>query len=80
MIMSMGRDPTERTTPDVFPTATFGDASAPSTKLPAAEATTETTPQRHILPKDLPNVGNPVQCGHRFQRKADSNPVIADSR
>lgn len=26
------------------------------------------------------NVGNPVQRGHRFQRKADSNPVIADSR
>jgi len=23
---------------------------------------------------------NPVQRGHRFQRKADSNPVIADSR
>jgi len=22
---------------------------------------------------------NPVQGGHRFQRKADSNPVIADS-
>jgi hypothetical protein len=27
-----------------------------------------------------PEVGNPVQRGHRFQRKADSNPVIADSR
>jgi hypothetical protein len=25
-------------------------------------------------------VGNPVQRGHRFQRKADGNPVIADSR
>jgi hypothetical protein len=24
-------------------------------------------------------VRNPVQRGHRFQRKADSNPVIADS-
>ncbi|HKM71670.1 MAG TPA: hypothetical protein VJX94_16715 [Stellaceae bacterium] len=23
---------------------------------------------------------NPVQRGHPFQRKADSNPVIADSR
>ena len=23
---------------------------------------------------------NPVQGGHPFQRKADSNPVIADSR
>jgi hypothetical protein len=25
-------------------------------------------------------MGNPVQRGHRFQRKADSKPVIADSR
>ncbi|MGH7117648.1 MAG: tyrosine-type recombinase/integrase [Acetobacteraceae bacterium] len=25
-------------------------------------------------------VRNPAQCGHRFQRKADSIPVIADSR
>ncbi len=25
-------------------------------------------------------VRNPVQRGRRFQRKADSNPVIADSR
>jgi hypothetical protein len=25
-------------------------------------------------------VGNPVQRGHQFRRKADSNPVIADSR
>jgi hypothetical protein len=25
-------------------------------------------------------LANPVQRGHRFQRKADSNPVIADSR
>ena len=30
------------------------------------------------LPADY--LGNPVQRGHRFQRKADSNPVIADSR
>ncbi len=26
------------------------------------------------------NLRNPVQRGHRFQRKADINPVIADSR
>jgi hypothetical protein len=25
------------------------------------------------------NLGNPAQRGHRFQRKADTNPVIADS-
>jgi hypothetical protein len=31
--------------------------------------------------RGLPAAGvrNPVQRGHRFQRKADSNPVIADS-
>ena len=28
----------------------------------------------------LSGMRNPVQRGHRFQRKADSNPVIADSR
>jgi len=44
----MDGDPTERTAPDPFPTAT---ASAP----PAKETTTDTAPPRHILPKDLPN-------------------------
>jgi hypothetical protein len=44
----MGREPTERTAPDLFPTAT---ASA----LPAPKATAETTPQRYALPKDLHN-------------------------
>ena len=51
----MGRNPTERTTPDLFQTATVRDASAPPTKLPPTASTTETAPQRHILPKDLPN-------------------------
>jgi predicted DNA-binding protein (UPF0251 family) len=50
----MGRHPTEQPTPDLFPTATVRDAPAP-TKSPAAKATTKTAPQRHILPKDLPN-------------------------
>jgi hypothetical protein len=45
---AMGRDPAERTAPDLFPTTT---ASA----SPAAKATTETAPPRHILPKNLPN-------------------------
>jgi hypothetical protein len=44
----MGRDPAERTAPDLSPTAT---ASA----SPAAKATTESEPQRHVLPKNLPN-------------------------
>jgi hypothetical protein len=44
----MGRDPAERTAPDLFPTAT---ASA----LPAPKATTESEPQRYVLPKNLGN-------------------------
>ena len=47
----MGRHPTERKMPDLFSTATVGDASAPP-KLPAAEATTESATQRHVLPKN----------------------------
>ena len=43
----MGRDPAERTAPDL-PTAT---ASA----LPAAEEATESEPQRYVLPKNLRN-------------------------
>jgi len=35
---------------------------------------------RRGLFNQSPALGNPVQRGHRFQRKADSNPVIADSR
>ena len=50
----MGRDPAERTALDLFPTATVGDASAPP-KLPAAEAATETAPQRYVLPKNRRN-------------------------
>ena len=35
----------------------------------------------HQVKIDLPHsLRNPVQRGHRFQRKADSIPVIADSR
>ena len=32
-----------------------GGSSAPPTKLPAAEAATETAVQRHVLPKNLRN-------------------------
>jgi hypothetical protein len=39
---AMGREPTERTPPDLFPTAT-------------ASASPETTPQRYALPNDLRN-------------------------
>jgi predicted DNA-binding protein (UPF0251 family) len=52
----MDGDPAERTTPELFPTdAVKGGSSAPLTKLPAAGATNESEPQRHVLPKDLPN-------------------------
>jgi hypothetical protein len=47
----MGRDPTERHTPELFPTSTTRDASA----LPAPKAATESEPQRYVLPKNLPN-------------------------
>jgi len=36
----------------------------------------------HTAEKFLYPIGvrNPLQRGHRFRRKADSNPVITDSR
>jgi hypothetical protein len=42
----MGREPAERTALDLFPTAT-----APASLAP--KPTTETTPQRYVLPKNL---------------------------
>jgi hypothetical protein len=45
---AMGRQPAERTAPDLFPTVT---ASA----LPAPKATTESEPRRYVLPKNLRN-------------------------
>jgi hypothetical protein len=51
---AMGRNPAEQPTPDLFPTSTVRNTSAPTT-LPAAEARTVTEPQRHVLPKNLPN-------------------------
>jgi hypothetical protein len=42
----MGSDPTERTAPDLFPTAT---ASA----SPAPKATADSGPRRYVLPKNL---------------------------
>jgi hypothetical protein len=43
----MGRDPAKRTSPDLLPTATASAASL------ALMPTTENTPQRYILPKNL---------------------------
>jgi hypothetical protein len=45
---AMGREPAERTAPDLFPTAT---ASA----LPAPKAPTESESRRYVLPKNLGN-------------------------
>jgi hypothetical protein len=44
----MGRDPAERTAPDLFTTAT---ASA----LPATEEAAKSEPRRYVLPKNLRN-------------------------
>ena len=51
----MGSDPTGRTMADLFPTATVRDRAAPPTKSSPTASSTETAPQRYILPKDLPN-------------------------
>src|SRR4029077_2895353 len=48
----MGRHPTERPMPELFSTATVRDASPTQAKV-TTKATTETPPQRHILPKNL---------------------------
>jgi hypothetical protein len=45
---AMGRDPAERTVPDLFPTATASAAPAPM-------AATESKPRRYVLPKNLRN-------------------------
>ena len=51
----MGRHPAEQPMPDLFSTDTVRDASPPRPKPAASKATTETAPQRHILPKNLGN-------------------------
>ena len=50
---AMGRDPTEQATSDLFSTDQVRGDSPPPAKPGAAEAETETAPQRHILPKSL---------------------------
>ena len=54
MITRMDGDPTERKTSDLFSTPARRDAATPP-KLPATEARTEAAPQRHVLPKNLPD-------------------------
>src|SRR6476660_6596613 len=51
----MARHPAEQPTRDLFSTDTVRDASPPRPKPAASKATTETAPQRHILPKNLGN-------------------------
>jgi hypothetical protein len=49
----MGRDPTERGTPDLFSTNVVRDASPSPTKPIAAAEPVNKPSQRHILPKNL---------------------------
>jgi predicted DNA binding protein len=49
MIPAMGRDHSQQTTPDLFSTASVGDAS------PSATKQVTSAQRRHVLPKDLPN-------------------------
>jgi hypothetical protein len=51
----MGHDPADQPTPELFPTATVRDTSSTATISPAPDRTTDTAPQRHVLPKNLPN-------------------------
>jgi hypothetical protein len=51
----MGRKPAEQEAPDLFPTSTVRDASSTPPKPDTTEATTETAPRRHVLPKNLAN-------------------------
>jgi DNA-binding NarL/FixJ family response regulator len=51
----MGRDRTGPATPDLFSTNLVQDGSAPTRRVSAAEAATDTAAKRHVLPKDLPN-------------------------
>jgi hypothetical protein len=51
----MGREPAELPTPDLLSTDTVRAAAPSPTKPGATKASTETAPQRHILPKDLRN-------------------------
>jgi hypothetical protein len=50
MILSMGRDRNQQATPDLFSTASSGEASPP----PQAKQSSAQK-RRHVLPNDLPN-------------------------
>jgi hypothetical protein len=52
---NMGREPAELPTPDRFSTDTVRAAAPSPTRPGATKATADPAPQRHILPKDLPN-------------------------
>jgi hypothetical protein len=55
-------------------------AQFPNNLRPNATGIRQSASGKRQAASGLAKMGNPVQCGHRFQRKADSNPVIADSR
>jgi hypothetical protein len=49
----MGRERGQQISPDLFSTNAVRDTSSLPPREPAAEATAEATPQRHVLPKNL---------------------------
>ena len=51
----MGRDPAEQATPEPFSTDMVRDGSATASASPTIKATTETAPQRYVLPMNLRN-------------------------
>ena len=51
----MGRDPAEQVTPEPFSTDMVRDGSATASASPTIKATTETAPQRYVLPMNLRN-------------------------
>ena len=51
----MAREPGDKTSPDLFSTDAIRHSSPPPPKSRAAKPTSETAPQRYILPKDLGN-------------------------
>jgi len=53
IIIAMGRERGQHTSPDLFSPAAAGEASPPPPSPPGPGATSEPAPQRHVLPKNL---------------------------
>jgi hypothetical protein len=70
---AMGRDPAERTAPDLFTTAT---ASA----LPATEEAAKSEPRRYVLPKNLRNAVKHLSDGELDLMHAATLEELKDAR